>query len=55
MGRGANIAGGVVEDEVFKMHEFAIDPQRGTGVGEVGAFDKAFADWRTGYSFVKTG
>ena len=36
-----NIAGGVVENEVFEMDEFAVDPERSTGVGKVRAFDKA--------------
>ena len=53
MGGGADIAGGIVKDEIFEMDEFAVDPQRGAGVGEMRAFDKAFADWRTGYSFVE--
>jgi hypothetical protein len=33
-----------VEDEVFKMHEFAVDPQRGAGVGEMHPLDPARAD-----------
>jgi hypothetical protein len=28
MGGRSNIAGGVVEDEVFEMDEFALDPPR---------------------------
>ncbi len=40
----ADIAGGVVEDEVFEMDEFAVDPQRGAGIGELGAFEEAGAD-----------
>jgi hypothetical protein len=41
MGGRANILRGVVEDEVFEMDEFALDPQRGAGIGEVGAFGPA--------------
>ncbi|MHC2296147.1 hypothetical protein ACVJBD_000353 [Rhizobium mongolense] len=36
VGRSADVAGGVVEDEVFEMDEFAVDPQRGAGRGSVG-------------------
>ncbi|MCW2286837.1 hypothetical protein M2323_004641 [Rhodoblastus acidophilus] len=36
-----------MEDEVFEMGEFALDPERGAGVGKMGAFDPAVAD-RTG-------
>jgi hypothetical protein len=31
MGGCANILCGVVEDEVFEVNEFAVDPQRGCG------------------------
>ncbi len=44
VGGRADIAGGVVEDEVFEMDEFAVDPQRRAGVGEILAFDPAGAD-----------
>ena len=44
VGRGADIACGVVQDEVFKMDEFAVDPQRGARVGKMGAFDKPLPD-----------
>ena len=44
MGRCANILRGVVEDEVFEMDEFAVNPQRGAGIGEMGAFEEALAD-----------
>lgn len=54
VGGCANIAGGVVEDEVFQVNEFAIDPQRGAGIGELGALDPALADLRTGHPLVQT-
>lgn len=54
MGRRANILCGVVEYEVIEVNKFAIDPQRGTGVGEVGALNKALADRRTGDALVET-
>ncbi len=43
-----------MEDEVFEMHEFAVDPQRGTCVGELGPLDPAVPDRRTGGALVET-
>ncbi|TCL89535.1 hypothetical protein C8J38_11226 [Rhizobium sp. PP-WC-2G-219] len=43
-----------MEDEVFEMHEFAVDPQRGAGVGELAALDKALPDRRAGDALVET-
>ena len=54
MGRGTDIPQPVVEDEVFEMDEFAIDPQRGAGVGKILALEKAGADGRTGDALVET-
>lgn len=54
MCRCANIARGVVENEVFEMDEFAVDPQRGACIGELGALEEAHADGRTGNTFVET-
>jgi hypothetical protein len=34
VGRRAGIAKGVVEDEVFEMEKFAIEPQRGAGIAK---------------------
>jgi len=36
------------------MDKFAVDPQRGTGVIEVGPLYPAGADRRTGYALVQT-
>lgn len=44
VGRGAYIAKSVVKDEVFQMDEFAIDLQRGTGIGEILPLEEARAD-----------
>jgi hypothetical protein len=55
VGWGAGIAKGVVEDEVFEMDEFAVDPQRGTGVGKVLPFEEAGADGRASNALVETG
>ena len=42
------------EDEVLEMDEFAVDPQRGAGVGEVRSFEEARADRRAGDALVQT-
>jgi hypothetical protein len=55
MGRGADIPRGVVEDEVFEMDELAVDPQGGTGVGEILPLEKAGADWGARNALVETG
>ncbi|ARS66147.1 hypothetical protein CN204_17925 [Sinorhizobium meliloti] len=44
-----------MEDEVFQVDEFAVDPQRGAGVGEVRSFEEALVDRRTGNPLVETG
>lgn len=54
MGGCADIAGGVVEDEVFEVNELTIDPQRSACIGEVGAFEEASADRRAGDALVET-
>jgi len=43
-----------VQDKVFEMDEFAVDPQRGTRVGELGSFDPPLSDRRTGTALVET-
>ncbi|MBB3149175.1 hypothetical protein FHS21_005627 [Phyllobacterium trifolii] len=53
VGGGADVASGVVPDEVLEMHQFAIDPQRGAGICEMGSFDPARADRRTGDPLVE--
>gem|GEM_PF-2362966 len=53
VGWGAGIAKGVVEDEVFEMDEFAIDPQRCAGVSEILAFGPALPDRRAGDALVQ--
>ncbi len=54
VGWGAGIAKGVVEDEVFEIDEFAVDPQRGAGVSEVLPFKEAGANRRAGDALVQT-
>ncbi|WP_244593333.1 hypothetical protein [Rhodoblastus acidophilus] len=46
---------GVVEDEVFEMGEFAFNPERSAGVGEMRAFDKALADRAGAQALVESG
>jgi len=53
--RGADVLGGVVENEVFEMDEFAFDPQRGAGAGNLAARDEARTDLRTADSLSETG
>lgn len=54
MGGCANIAGVVVEDEVFEVNKFAVDPQRGAGVGKVRPFDPPLSDRGAGDALVET-
>ena len=44
VGGGASIAKSVVKDKVFEMHQLAVDPEGGAGVGEVLALEEASAD-----------
>jgi len=44
-----------VEDEVFEMDEFAVNPQRGAGIGKRLPLNPASADRRTGDALVETG
>ena len=55
MGRRADITQAVVEHQVFEMHELAVDPQRGAGIGELRPFEEARADRRAGNALVETG
>jgi hypothetical protein len=41
---GADVGTCVVENEILEMHELAVEPQRGAGIGEVLAFEEAGAD-----------
>lgn len=45
---GSDVTGGIVKDEL------AVNPERGTGVGEVLPLDPALTDWRTGNALVET-
>lgn len=55
VGRGADVGAGVVQHEIFKVHELAVEPQRGAGVGKILALKQAGADRRTGDALVEPG
>jgi hypothetical protein len=44
VGWGAEVHAGVVQDEVFEMHERALKPQAGAGVDKMRAADPALPD-----------
>jgi len=54
VGGSADVAETVVEDEVFEVDEFAVDPQGGAGVGEVLPFEDARTDEGAGDALVET-
>lgn len=43
-GSGTDVGAGVVQDYVLEMHAFAVDPQRGAGVGKMRSLDPSFPD-----------
>jgi hypothetical protein len=53
VGGCANISDIVMKDEIFEMDEFAVDPERGAGIGELAAFYPSLADRRTGDALVE--
>ena len=55
VGRCADVAKRVMQDEVLEMDEFAIDPERGMRVEEMRALEKAIADGGAGDALVETG
>ncbi|RVC61039.1 hypothetical protein EN766_38320 [Mesorhizobium sp. M2A.F.Ca.ET.046.02.1.1] len=55
VGRGADVHVGIMQDEVFRVDELAVEPQRGGRVGEVGAFDKTVADRTLLHALVEAG
>ena len=44
-----------MEHQVFEVDEFAVEPQAGAGIGEVGARDPAVADRAFGQPLVEAG
>ncbi|RWQ31934.1 MAG: hypothetical protein EOS21_31445 [Mesorhizobium sp.] len=53
--RSADVHVGVVQDEVFWMDEFAVEPQRRGRVGKVLAFDKTVAQRAFVHALVEPG
>jgi hypothetical protein len=53
VGWGADVSESVVEDEVFEVDEFAIDPEGCAGVGEVLPFEPSASDGRAGDALVE--
>lgn len=55
VGGRADVAKRVVQDEVFEMDEFTVDPERGVRVEEMRALEKAIADGRAGDTLIEAG
>ncbi len=55
VGGCTDVAKRVMQDEVLEMDEFAVDPERGMCLEEVGALEKALADGRAGNALVEAG
>ncbi len=55
MGGCANVPRCVMENEVLEIDEFAVDPQRGAGIGEILTLEEARADRGSGNALVETG
>lgn len=55
VGGCADVAKGIMQDEIFEMNEFTVDPERGMGVEEMGTLEKALADGRACDALVEAG
>lgn len=55
VGGGTDVPEGVMQDQVFEMNEFTVDPERGMRIEEMRALEKALTDGRPGNAFVETG
>lgn len=55
MGGSTDIPERVMQDEVFEMNEFTVDPERGMRVEEMRPLEKALADGGAGNALVETG
>lgn len=55
MGGSTDVPERVMQDEVFEMNEFTVDPERGMRVEEMRALEKAITDGRAGNALVETG
>ena len=55
VGGCADVAEGIMQDEVLEMDEFTVDPERSMRVEEMRALEKALTDGRTGNALIETG
>ena len=55
MGGSTDVPERVMQDEVFEMNEFTVDPERGIRVEKMRALQKAFTDGRAGDALIETG
>lgn len=55
MGRGPNIAGGVVEDEVYEVNKFAVDPQRSRPLRKMHTLNPPCSHLRAVDALIQTG
>ena len=55
MGGSTDVPERVMQDEVFEMNEFTVDPERGMRVEEMRALEKALTDGSTGDALIETG
>ena len=54
MGGSTDVPERVMQDEVFEMNEFTVDPERGMRVEKMRALEKALTDGGTGNALVET-
>ncbi len=54
VGGGTDVPERIMQDEVFEMDEFTVDPERGMRVEEMRALEKALTDGGTGNALVET-
>lgn len=55
VGGGADISKRIMQDEVFEMDKFALDPERGMCLEEMRALEKALTDGGAGNALVEAG
>ncbi|MBW8300895.1 MAG: hypothetical protein K0M60_14935 [Hydrogenophaga sp.] len=55
VGGRADVTKRVMQDEVFKMNEFTVDPEGGMCLEEMRAFEKALPDGRAGDALIEPG
>ena len=55
VGGRSDVSKCIMQDEIFEMNKFAIDPERGMRVEEMRALEKTLADGGAGNALVETG